>query len=58
MVWAMWDLIIDDNARTDIRDPHFLSVGDFSLLEHKTLLVSAAVFGKDFITPTRREIRD
>jgi hypothetical protein len=54
----MWDLIMDDNARTDICDPHFLSAGDFFLLPHKTLLVSAALFGKDFITPTCREIRD
>jgi hypothetical protein len=58
MVWAMWDLIMDDNARTDIHDPHFLLAGNFFLLAYETLLASAAVFGKDFITPTCREIRD
>lgn len=58
IVWSLWDVLLDDNARTDPNAADFMSPGAFFLAAHRTLLVSAAVLGKDIVTPTWREIRN
>ena len=55
-VWRAFEILLDDNANTD--PGKSMSASDYFLAAHKAMVISAAVFGRAFITPTIRSMRD